>query len=36
MKLKRHHKWALAIAMLVCIAAWLAWTMLTVKSDMAG
>lgn len=34
MVLKKHHKWMLAGAMLVSIAAWLVWTMLTVQSDL--
>jgi hypothetical protein len=33
--LKRRHKWMLAGAMLLSIAAWLAWTMLSVQSDLA-
>ncbi len=33
--MKTHHKWLLAIALLVSVAAWLAWTMLTAESDLA-
>ncbi len=32
--MKTHHKWLLAIALAVSIAAWLAWTMLTAESDL--
>jgi Na+/melibiose symporter-like transporter len=35
MRFKRHHKWMLAGAMLISIVAWLAWTMLSVQSDLA-
>jgi hypothetical protein len=33
--MKTRHKWLLAIALLVSVAAWLAWTMLTAESDLA-
>lgn len=35
MRLKKHHKWTLAVAMLISIVAWLAWTMLSVQSDLS-
>jgi len=33
--MKTHHKWMIAIALAVSVAAWLAWTMLTAESDLA-
>ncbi len=33
--MKTRHKWLLAIAIVVSVAAWLAWTMLTAESDLA-
>ena len=33
--MKTHHKWLLAIAIAVSVAAWLAWTMLSTESDLA-
>jgi hypothetical protein len=33
--MKTHHKWLLAIALAISIAAWLAWTMLSAESDLA-
>ncbi len=32
--MKRHHKWLIAIGLLVAIGAWLAWTLLTAESDI--
>jgi hypothetical protein len=34
MVLKKRHKWLLAGAMLISIAAWLACTLLAVQSDL--
>ncbi len=34
--LRRRHTIWVTIALIVTIAAWLAWTMLTVESDLAG
>jgi hypothetical protein len=33
--MKTRHKWLLAIALAVTVAAWLAWTMLTAERDLA-
>jgi len=33
--MKTHHKWLLAIALVISIAAWLAWTLLSAESDLA-
>jgi multisubunit Na+/H+ antiporter MnhE subunit len=33
--MKTRHKWLLAMALLISIAAWLAWTLLTAESDVA-
>jgi hypothetical protein len=33
--MKTRHKWLLGIALVVSIAAWLAWTMLSAESDLA-
>jgi hypothetical protein len=33
--MKTHHKWLLAIAIAISVAAWLAWTMLSAESDLA-
>ena len=33
--MKTRHKWLVAIALAICIAAWLAWTMLTTEHDLA-
>ena len=32
--MKTRHKWLLAVALLVTIAAWFAWTWLTAESDI--
>ena len=33
--MKTRHKWLVAIALVISVAAWLAWTMLTAESDLA-
>ena len=33
--MKRHHKWLVAIGLLVTAGAWLAWMLLTAESDIA-
>lgn len=33
--MKTRHKWLVAIALLISVAAWLAWTLLTAESDVA-
>jgi hypothetical protein len=30
------HRWLAALGLLIAVAAWLAWTMLTVDADLAG
>jgi hypothetical protein len=32
--IKTRHKWIIAIALLIAIAAWLAWTLLTAETDL--
>jgi hypothetical protein len=32
--MKRHHKWILAVGLLITIVAWFAWTYLTAESDV--
>jgi len=34
MRLRRHHIW-LAVGIALTVAAWLAWSALTVRSDLA-
>jgi hypothetical protein len=34
MTIKSHHKWLIAVALLITIAAWIAWTLLTAESDI--
>jgi hypothetical protein len=32
--IKSRHKWMIAIALLITVAAWLAWTLLTAETDL--
>lgn len=32
---KTRHKWLVAMGLLITVAAWLAWTLLTAESDVA-
>jgi hypothetical protein len=33
--MKTRHKWLIALALAISVAAWLAWTMLSAESDLA-
>jgi len=32
--IKSRHRWLIAVGLLITIAAWLAWTLLTAESDL--
>lgn len=33
--MKTHHKWMIGIGLVLMVAGWIAWTLLTAESDIA-